>query len=161
MSIRMMIQFGLASMLLLFSTGSAWYEGSQILEDPWEWKYTALFSQMENGKVENANDIVPIDHFVYAAKFTPAFPLLMLFSGTYLLLLIGYMVLKRNHKMFAYLLSFVGVLFLVLSNLISRSPTIGLIFIYNTLISSGILLLIVGFIRTYQLRKDNKNEEIY
>ena len=63
-------------MLLIFSTGVALYEGSAILEDPWEWKYTAIFSQMKNGQVENVNDILPIDYFVYAAKFVPTFPFL-------------------------------------------------------------------------------------
>jgi hypothetical protein len=64
----------LASILLIFSTGFAWYEGSKILDDPWEWKYTAIFFQKVNGQVKQASDILSTDHIVYAAKFLPTFP---------------------------------------------------------------------------------------
>jgi Domain of unknown function (DUF4306) len=146
-------------MLLLFSAGASWYEGSKIVEDPWEWKYTAVFSHYLHGSVENANDILPIDHFVYAVKFVPTYPLLMLLSGTYLILLIGYILVKRNHKLFACLLSFIGVLFLVLSQVISSSPTIGWGIFHNTLMPIGIFLLVAALILYFQRINGNKIEE--
>lgn len=83
---------------------------------------------MANGQVENLNGILPIDHFVYAAKFAPRFPLLMLLSATYLIILGGYILLKRKDRTFSYFLSGVGVLFLVLSGFVSKSSTTGLKF---------------------------------
>jgi Domain of unknown function (DUF4306) len=160
MNFKLGIQLGLALMIIIFSTLASWYEGSAILDDPWEWKYTAIFSQHLHGQVENENDVLAIDHFVYAAKFNPTFPLLMLLSGTYFLLLIGYFLLRRNNKMFDGLLFLVGVLFLVVSNLISNSPTIGLGIFYNTLLPVGILLIVAALILYFQHFNANKREQI-
>jgi len=142
MSFRVIIQLVLASILLLFSTGVAWYEGSALLEHSWEWKHTALFSGIVNGQLENANDILSIDYFMYAAKFAPVFPLLMLLSVTYLIILMGYISLKRNYKVFTYYLMSIGFLLLMLSGFVSNSPTSGLKIISTSLLFIGILLII-------------------
>jgi len=75
--LAIIIQFGLITILLLFSTVAAWYEGSAILDNPWEWKYSTPFSQMLYGEVQSDSDISQLDYFVYAAKFQPAFPVIM------------------------------------------------------------------------------------
>ena len=147
MSFKIIVQLGLASILFILSTGATWYEGSAIIESPWEWKHTAIFSEIVNGQVNNASDILPIDHFVYAAKFLPVFPLLMLLSGTYFIILIGYMLLKRNYKMFSYFLACIGILSLVLSGFVSNSPTSGLKIISNSFLFIGILLLAITLVR--------------
>jgi hypothetical protein len=152
MSFRVIIQLVLASILLLFSTGAAWYEGSALIEHSWEWKYTAIFSGIVNGQVENASDILPIDYFIYAAKFAPAFPVLILLSGTYLIILMGYILLKRNHKMFTYYLTSFGVSFMVLSGFVSNSPTSGLKIIFASLLFFGILFLVFALVRLYRLK---------
>ncbi|AMQ05556.1 YjdJ family protein [Sporosarcina psychrophila] len=156
MSFRVIIQLVLASILLLFSTGVAWYEGSALLEHSWEWKHTALFSGIVNGQLENANDILSIDYFMYAAKFAPVFPLLMLLSGTYLIILLGYSLLKRNHKVFTYYLASISVLFLVLGGFLSNSPTSGLKIIFAILLFIGILFLVTALVRLV----NNKVKEI-
>jgi len=156
MSFRVIIQLVLASILLLFSTGAAWYEGSALLEHSWEWEHTAIFSGKANRQVENAVDILPIDYFIYAAKFAPAFPLLMLLSGTYLIILIGYIFLKRNHRVFTYYLTSIGVLLLVLSGFLSNSPTSGLKIISISLLFIVILLLVSILVRLVK----NKAKEI-
>nr|WP_308447216.1 YjdJ family protein [Alkalihalobacterium chitinilyticum] len=81
------IQLGIAITSLLFSTFASWYEGSAILDNPWEWEYSTPFSQLLYGEIQNANQISQLDHFVYAAKFQPTFPLIMVISGLYLILL--------------------------------------------------------------------------
>ena len=156
MSFKTMMQFGVSFMLLLFSTGAAWYEGSALIEDSFEWKNTAIFSQIVHGSVTNANDLLAIDYFVYAAKFLPMFPLLMLLSGTYLILLIGYFLLKRQPKPFAKFLFLLGLLFLVVSFLISDSPTSGLKIFRITLIPISMMLLAGGFHFIYQ-----RGREVY
>ncbi|MEN1970062.1 YjdJ family protein [Lentibacillus sp. N15] len=71
------IQYLVSLVLLVFSTLVTWYEGSAIREDPWNWKYTAFFSKMFNGEVANSSDISQLDHFIYAAKYSPIYPTLM------------------------------------------------------------------------------------
>ncbi|MFJ7934554.1 YjdJ family protein [Sporosarcina sp. NPDC096371] len=147
MSFKMLVQFGLASIVLLFSTGAAWYEGGTIAEIPWEWKHTAIFSQMANGQVEVVNDILPIDRFVYAAKFAPTFPLLMLLSGTYLVFLIGYKLFNRSDRSLSVFLSGIGVLFLVLSGFVSNSPTMGLKIFFVSFLLIGIGSIVIALLR--------------
>lgn len=150
MSLKIIIQFGLASLLLILSTGAAWYEGSTILEKPWEWKHTAIFSLMANGQIENLNDILPIDFFIYAAKFAPTFPLLMLLSATYLIILIGYILLKRKDRTFTYFLSGVGVVFLILSGFVSNSPTTGLKIFFVSFLLIGIIAVAIALLRFFK-----------
>ncbi|MFB9976397.1 YjdJ family protein, partial [Pallidibacillus thermolactis subsp. kokeshiiformis] len=119
------IQFGVVSFFLLFSTAVALYEGSAILNAPWEWPYSTPITQILYGVVHNSSDILILDYFVYAAKFQPTFPIIMVLSSLYLLILTGYYTLKRKKKMFAYFLSFIGGGLFLLSYFTSNSPTVG------------------------------------
>ncbi|MER2006577.1 MULTISPECIES: YjdJ family protein [unclassified Psychrobacillus] len=153
---KLFIQVVIGLMLLIFSTIASWYEGSTLTTAIWEWKHTAVFSKWINGSVNQANDILTIDYFIYAAKFSPAYPLTMLLSGTYLIILIGYILFRGKTKLFSYFLTSVGIVFLVLCNLVSGSPTIGLtIFFYSSLLI-GILAIGVAII----LLVTNKNKGI-
>ena len=87
-----------ASFFLLFSTAVAWYEGSTILDNSLEWQYSTPFTQLLYGVVNNPSDISQLDYFVYAAKFQPTFPIIMVLSSLYLLILIGYSILKQEKK---------------------------------------------------------------
>jgi Domain of unknown function (DUF4306) len=154
---KMMIQLGLGSMLFLFSTLVAWYEGSNILGDPWEWKYTAIFSQWMNGEVIHPSDILLLDYFVYAAKFFPTFPILMLLSGTYLVILIGYILFRRSQKVLAGFLSFMGILFLGISGLVANSSIHGLQTFFNLFFFIGILMTVAALLRIFR----TKTKEVY
>lgn len=156
MSFKIIIQSTIALMAFIISALASWYEGSAILEVPWEWKHTAIFSEMVNGPVKQASDILPIDYFVYAAKFLPTFPLIMLLSVMYLLILIGY-ILKRNDKIFSYFLTSIGALFLVLSGFVSNSPTIGLKILFISFLLIGMISIAIALIRIF----NNKTKEIY
>jgi hypothetical protein len=125
MNLKSIVQFMFAILLILFSTTATWYEGSAILDNPWEWKYTALFSQWIHGEVQHHSDISQLDFFIYAAKFKPAYPLMMFISGCYLIMLIGYVILGNYHKRLAIFIGFVGVLLFFLGSIIASSPTIG------------------------------------
>ncbi len=113
-----LIQFGIAIMGLVFSTAIAWYEGSAILDNRWEWKYSTPFSQFLNGHILSNSDISQLDYFVYAAKFQPTFPLIMQISGLYLLILIGFHTLKNKNKWFPFYLTFLGVVLFLFSSFI-------------------------------------------
>ncbi|WP_409303910.1 YjdJ family protein [Peribacillus sp. SCS-155] len=146
MSYKILIQLGLSSMIFLFSTFAALYEGSQILDDPWDWKYSALFSNFVNGQVENDKEIIWIDHFVYAAKFMPTFPILMLLSGTYLVFLVGYILFNRRNKVYFTFLTIIGVINLFLSWLLTSSSTEGLKMFQNSFLIIGILSIAISFL---------------
>ena len=62
-------------------------------------------SHILHGGVQNS-DQISIDYFVYAAKFQPAFPIVMVLSSVYINFLIGYHFFKYRPKLFAYYLSF-------------------------------------------------------
>ncbi|MGG3563244.1 YjdJ family protein [Neobacillus rhizosphaerae] len=81
---------GLAIMVLGFSTLLAWYEGSNIVDDPFEWKYTAKFTSYYKGDISDYHDINQLDYFIYAVKFHPLFPALMVVSGCVIIVLIMY-----------------------------------------------------------------------
>jgi hypothetical protein len=151
-----MIQFGLV--VILFSTVAAWYEGSAILDNPWEWKYSTPFSHMLYGEVHSDSDISQLDYFVYAAKFQPAFPAIMAISSLYLLILIGYYFLNRQHKRFAYFLAILGGGLFLLSYFFTNSPTDGgQIFFYIWLVS-GILCTVTAVITYFQAFNRDTND---
>lgn len=157
MSFKIIIHLSVASMAFIFSALASWYEGSKILDVSWEWKHTAIFSEMLNGPVKQASDILTIDYFVYAAKFLPTFPLIMLLSSTYILILLGYILLKRNDKLFSYFLTSIGVIFLVLSGFVSNSPTIGLKYFCISFLLLGMISIVIALNRFI----NNKTREIY
>ncbi|MBY0223956.1 YjdJ family protein [Sporosarcina aquimarina] len=119
------IQYLLALMLLVFSTLISWYEGSMIRDVPWEWKYTAFFSKMFNGEVTDNSEISQLDHFIYAAKFYPMYPILILLGLSYILILSGYLLLKNNIKELTVFLSAISVIYVFFGITISSSPTVG------------------------------------
>jgi len=152
------IQFGLVTILLLFSTLAAWYEGSAILDNPWEWKHSTPFSQMLYGQVHSKSHISQLDYFVYSAKFHPIFPSIMAISSLYLLILIGYYFLKPQHKRFAYFLLILGGGLFLLSYFFIDSPsTGGKIFFYIWLVS-GSLCTVTAIITYFQVLNRNKKD---
>ena len=115
-----------AFILLGFSSLASWYEGAQLRDIPWEWKYTAVFSQWISGGVGNENDILAIDHFVYAAKFEPLYPLLMAISLLFIVLQVTAWLLKNRKTAQTILLVSVAAVLFVFSGLLMNSPTTGL-----------------------------------
>lgn len=148
---RFSIQFGIAFIFLLISTVAGWYEGSALLDNPWEWKYSTPFSQLFYGEVQSSSDISKLDYFVYSAKFQPTFPVIMVLSSLYLLILIGYYFLKRQYKWFAYFLYFLSGGLLLFSYYIYNSPTLGgQIFFYIGLVSA-LLCIVCAIIINFQI----------
>ncbi|WP_255258094.1 YjdJ family protein [Bacillus sp. AFS018417] len=96
MKIRYMVQFGAALIFFIVSAIISWYEGSNLIEDSFDWKYSAKFTNYFKGPVSDSNDILQIDFFIYAAKFYPIPVIIMITSFGYMLLLSVYIVLKRR-----------------------------------------------------------------
>ncbi|MCG3418133.1 YjdJ family protein [Oceanobacillus jordanicus] len=122
---KYIVQYLVALMVLVISTFAAWYEGSAIRENFFEWKYSAFFSKWFNGEIRSVADISQLDHFIYAAKFTPVFPVLMVCSVSYLIILGLYTLFRKNSKAMIILSLVLATLYVFLGILISKSPTIG------------------------------------
>ncbi|WP_394228937.1 YjdJ family protein [Bacillus thuringiensis] len=100
MTINQMVQLGSACMLFITSTLINWYQGSNLIDDPDEWKYSTKFTNYFKGTVSNYEDIYQIDFFIYAAKFYPTAFIVMLVSLLYMFILILYILFKRKDPTF-------------------------------------------------------------
>ncbi|WP_286178810.1 DUF4306 domain-containing protein [Bacillus sp. B4EP4a] len=125
MTFNNFLQMIIAAFFLLLFSFCTWYEGSEILDNPWEWKYSTHFTQVNDDHAMDANDISNFDYFVYAAKFKPLFPFLMVLAASYLIILTGYILFKRSIKKMALFLLGLGVLFLLSTGFVSNSSTVG------------------------------------
>ncbi|MFY0804895.1 DUF4306 domain-containing protein [Peribacillus frigoritolerans] len=125
MTFNHFLQMIIAALFFMVFTFCTWYEGSEIVDKPWEWKYSTLFTHVNDEQAIDAVDISNFDHFVYAAKFKPLFPLLMVLASSYIIILSGYILFKRRIKKMALFLLGFGVLFLFSSGFVSHSPTVG------------------------------------
>ncbi|QXE02255.1 DUF4306 domain-containing protein [Terribacillus sp. DMT04] len=61
------------------------YEGSNLIEDSFEWSNSAPFTHLLAANPVFPQDILWIDFFVYAIKFYPVYPLLTLISAAVML----------------------------------------------------------------------------
>ncbi|HZH61603.1 MAG TPA: YjdJ family protein [Metabacillus sp.] len=149
--IRFITQFGVAAMFLLFSTAVAWYEGSAILNNPWEWRYSTPFTQLINGEVSNQSDISQLDYFIYASKFKPAFPIIMILSSLYILILSGFYSLKQKKKWFSYYLLVLGGGLFLFSYFTFNSPTVGGRILFSLFIICGLLCVTTALSIHFQI----------
>ncbi|HFK1531066.1 MULTISPECIES: YjdJ family protein [Bacillus cereus group] len=97
MTINQMFQLGASFLLFIFSTLISWYQGSNLIDFPDEWKYTAKFTNYFKGPVSNYKDIYQVDFFIYAAKFYPGWVIVMIISFIYMILLLVYIIYKRKN----------------------------------------------------------------
>ncbi|WP_044337036.1 YjdJ family protein [Rossellomorea aquimaris] len=148
MSIRYWSQIGIGLIIFGFASLVSWYEGSTLLDNSWEWRYSAPFSEMIHGSVQSSNDIVALDFFVYAAKFSPFYPGVMFISASYLSVLIAFRLLKQT--IFRISIALLGVIDLVISFIISSSPTAGANILFWLLLLVGLLMTVVaGFLHLF------------
>lgn len=141
---RIVVQIIFSFMLFVTSGFISLYEGSSIKEDPWEWSYSTPFSMLFNGEVEKASDIIVLDYFIYAIKFQPTFPLVMLICIFYLLILIGIALLKKN-KLWSLYFRMVSCLLLGCAIALFNASTTGGKAFFVTFILASIVFMIISF----------------
>jgi hypothetical protein len=139
---RYVVQFGLGVVFLLFSIFATWYEGSDILEKQYEWKYSTPFS----GLVLKESDISQLDFFVYAIKFKPTFPIVMSISSIYLLVLSGYYLFNMRKRIFTTYVSLIAALLFTLGWLMFTSTTSGAQALSYTFLSCGAICVVVSLL---------------
>jgi hypothetical protein len=144
---KIAFQIGLPISILffLFSTLAAWYEGSEIVNNPFEWKYSTPFTQLLYEEISDYKDISQLDYFVYAAKFSPAFTI-MLISALYIFAVITYLFLKKINfnQLFPAIILFSGIALIFVSYLLLDSTTDGANTIVWVLLVSGVIYIFVG-----------------
>ena len=150
MSYKRTIPFGLAIMFFCIATFASWYEGSELVDNSFEWKNTAVFtSWIHDGEVERGN-ISQLDYFVYSIKFKPIFPIIMMVSFIYMVFAIGQKLLQPGIKQNLFV-SILGVILLVGAGLLSGSPTPGAkVFMMSQLLVGTFLIGLAVF---HQFRK--------
>jgi hypothetical protein len=134
---RLVAHLGIGFVFLLFSVLATWYEGSEIMDRTFEWKYSTPFS----GVVLNASDISQLDYFVYATKFKPTFPVVMALSSLYLLIVVAYYTFKKKKRIFTSFLSLIGAGLLFFGWELFPSTTEGAQVMSYTFLSCGVLCI--------------------
>lgn len=122
---KYVLQLIVGILTLLGSTAVAWYEGSGIIDNPWELKYSTPFSKLFNSEITNGYDISQLDYFVYAAKFQPLFPAIMLVSVLYIVIVVAFYLLQHNQRLAIYLSAITSCLLIVSSVLLMNASTEG------------------------------------
>ncbi|MGM0806128.1 MAG: DUF4306 domain-containing protein [Bacillota bacterium] len=150
------IQFVLAVIVFLVSTFSAWYEGSELRDTQWEWKYSAIFSKWKHGTVTNVSEISGFDHFIYAAKSKPLFPILMTISLLYTLVLLTTWLLSNHTNKLSLFFTILGLTLFVASSLTFRSPTDGLEWFTWLFLLAGMSSSIVAVILRIKFTSNNQ-----
>lgn len=143
---------------LVFSTFFAWYEGSAIIDIPWEWNYSTPFSKLFNIEIVSGYEISQLDYFVYAAKYQPLFPIIMLLSMCYILSIIGYYLVKHHIKQGLIFLGVISCTILSFGSVAFNSSTIGgRIFFSVTLIIGFIsaIITVFAYLKSAKIRTSN------
>lgn len=125
MSFRNMVLLVGAIVTFVFATLVSWYEGGQLRDHPWEWEHTAVFSNWINDGFTNAENLLVIDHFVYAAKFEPLFPLLMASSFLWMVFQLIFWLFKGHRAARNIFLLFITIASFTVCGILFDSPTIG------------------------------------
>ena len=103
MRLRTSIQLSVSFLFLFLSTLAALYEGSAIRENPFEWGWSTPFTLLTTDNMSNADQLSKLDYLIYAAKFQPLFPSIMLINLIHLLILSTYLITQNPMKRTFYL----------------------------------------------------------
>lgn len=123
--LRYALQIIVGIAIFVVSTVFAWYEGSAIVENTFEWEYSTPFTNLFMQEITNGRDISQLDYFVYAAKFQPLFPAIMIVSVLYILWVVGLYLIKIQSKGRLAFWGVLGFLLMLCSGLILNSYTLG------------------------------------
>ncbi|WP_404407303.1 DUF4306 domain-containing protein [Jeotgalibacillus malaysiensis] len=135
------VQLSIAITLLVIATAGTWYEGSAIRDRSFEWAYSTPVSHMIHGEILNVRQISQLDHFVYAAKFHPFLPFMMIISALYIALLITYRIVQHDLKKWMMGLGLSAAVFIIAGSTLAGSPTAGGNLFFYFFIGSGVISL--------------------
>lgn len=120
-------QLLLGGILFLVAAICALYEGSAVRDIPWEWAYTTPFSQLFGISIVTGQEVSQLDFLVYAVKYQPVFPILMLISLCYSYFVLRHWVVRHYPKAGQLLTVVVSVLFIGASIFLFHATTGGIL----------------------------------
>ena len=153
---KYLLQIFIGIFILAISTFFAWYEGSSITDISWEWKYSTPFSNLFNIEIVNGRDISQLDYFIYAAKYQPLFPVIMLISIFYIFKVVGHYLITHQPKWGLIFGGLISCIILLFNSFVFNSTTEGgRIFFWITLIIGviSIAVTVFGYLKYSKLRK--------
>lgn len=142
--------------ILTISTFFAWYEGSAITDINWEWKYSTPFSNLFNIEIVNGHDINQLDYFIYAAKFQPLFPVIMLISIFYIYIVAGHYLITYQPKWGLIFWGLISCVILLFGSFVFNSSTVGGRMIFWITLFIGLISIAVtvfGYLKYSKMRK--------
>ncbi|GAE93196.1 hypothetical protein JCM21714_2250 [Gracilibacillus boraciitolerans JCM 21714] len=144
------IQILVSFVFFLFTLYVSLYEGSNLLLDTPEWKYTTKFTHLIYENPSLPEDITNIDLYLYAVKYYSFFPIMNLISGLYFFILLVYIGIKRNLRRMSYVLAITGSILIILSLLFFSSFSIGTIIYRIILFITGLIFLVSPMLLKYK-----------
>lgn len=138
-------QLLLGGILFVVAAICALYEGSAVRDIPWEWAYTTPFSQLFGISIVTGQEISQLDYLVYAAKYQPVFPILMLISLCYSYFVLRHWVVRHYPKAGQLLTGVVSVLFIGASIALFKASTTGGILLFWLLLSMALINSALSF----------------
>ncbi|GGE57146.1 DUF4306 domain-containing protein [Priestia taiwanensis] len=94
--IKYSIQLFSGIILLVAVMLMSWYEGSVIIENSIEWKYSTPFTQFFNVHISTGKEIFYIDYLYYSLKMNPIYLCIALMSVVYIISLLSLINIKFN-----------------------------------------------------------------
>ncbi len=148
MKLSTIISLSASLTLLCLSTLASFYEGSALRDDPFEWGWSTPFTMLTTDTISHPDQLSRVDYLVYAAKFQPLFPAIMLLCILTILILVSYISINNQVKRAYYFSILACVLatgcLMVLSNHVETKFIFAGILLMGVLVS--ILLAIQHFI---------------
>lgn len=157
---KYVLQLMIGFLFFVFSTIIAWYEGSAIIENSFDWKYSTPFSKLLNIEITNGHDISQLDYFVYAAKFQPLFPSIMMFSALYMLVVLIVLLQRFKQRVAIAVSTTIGLLLVGICGLLVKAQVIGGPVLFRISLLSACSFLAIALIIWYQRHKQKTNVRI-
>lgn len=141
---KLIVQLIASVLLFCISSAVALYEGSALVNKPWEWRYSTPFSSLFRIEIQQGGDILLLDYFVYALKYQPLFPLIMVACVIYSAIIIGVILSKYKLQFSQIYFSLNGIIMLGLSVFLFDASSIGASYLFYFMGIGGIGFLILG-----------------
>lgn len=139
MSIKCMTQLFASCFVFLLSSVATWYNGSSVLEGP-------LSASLTGGLTKSSavHHYSHIDYLLYTIKFHPQFPIMMMVSGIYLIVLLSIIGFKKRYGLISSCCLCITALLCYSSYKLSHTPTEGEHAMITSSLAAASLCLAVG-----------------
>ncbi|MEO4053217.1 DUF4306 domain-containing protein [Solibacillus sp. CAU 1738] len=153
---KLIVQLLAVTLFFIVSAAIALYEGSALVNKPWEWRYSTPFSKFFGIEIQQGSDILLLDYFVYALKFQPLFPLIMVLCVIYALILLGFILFKNISHVIPIYFGSLGLIAIVFSLFLLGASTTGGNYMFYLLVTAGVLLLVFALYSRFTNRNSVK-----